>query len=220
MRKPGYQVLFAELDWKKVRAHYLERKDVHKKLLALRDAGKSEAFVNLLLGIGAGSIRGNYSATDHQLGPKIRHRSSATAIIDLADKLRTVKNPYEVPQLVKAANLPFLKVGVGSEASCMLNPEVCWVANTRTIWSHLVLKHQGNLGHANEELKLYRDDDDSSEMAYQKWAGIHRELGGAMKTLNDIGKESALAQKVTAGKVMFLWCDAVASAFYAHYHAD
>lgn len=58
----------------------------------------------------------------------------------------------------------------------MLNPQICWIANARTIWTHLVFKHEGNLKRANEELELYRDDDETSDMAYKKLVTIHREI--------------------------------------------
>lgn len=102
----------------------------------------------------------------------------------------------------------------------MLNPSVCWVANVRTIWSHLVIKHGGDLDRANEELGLYRDHDEDSEMAYQKWAAIHRELGASMSVLNGIGTTCAVEQDVAPGKIAFIWADAVANALYAQQHKD
>jgi len=46
----------------------------------------------------------------------------------------------------------------------MVNPPVCWVANTRTIWTHLVIKHADSIAKADEELKLYREADVTSEI--------------------------------------------------------
>src|ERR1700690_3281483 len=80
------------------------------------------------------------------------------------------------PALIKAASVQFLQIGVGSEMSCMLNSKVCWVANTRTIWAHLLVKHNDNYAKADEELTLYRDNDATSEMAYKIWVGIHKML--------------------------------------------
>ncbi len=34
-----------------------------------------------------------------------------------------------------------------------MNPGVCWVANTRTIWANLVVKHADNIAETNEELE-------------------------------------------------------------------
>ena len=72
----------------------------------------------------------------------------------------------DVPTLIKQARLQYLRIGVGSEISCMVNPSVCWVANTRTIWTHLVIKHGYDVAKAEAELAAYRDDDATSEMAY------------------------------------------------------
>jgi hypothetical protein len=68
-------------------------------------------------------------------------------------------------ELIKRARLKYLQIGVGSEISCMVNG-VCRVANTRTIWTHLVIKHGYDVAKADEELELYREADVTSEMAY------------------------------------------------------
>lgn len=107
-----------------------------------------------------------------------------------------------------------MKIGVGSEASCMVNPNVCWVANTRTIWAHLVIKHADNFTRANEELKLYRSADVSSEMAYQMWTAIHRELAVSMMRLAEEGERFAHAARVVPGEIKYLWADAIANALY------
>ena len=78
-------------------------------------------------------------------------------VFDLASELLSLAKARDMPRIVKRAALRFLGIGVGSEASCMLNPEVCWVANTRTVWAHLLVKHNDDVSKADEELRLYRE---------------------------------------------------------------
>lgn len=154
------------ITWPKVRSHYDERVQIHGELSALRAKGTARRFVNLLLGVS--NAAGNYSAEEHALGPKIltENVNAERRVGDLAEKFIALKTAREVPRLIRGAQLRYLQIGVGSEASCMLNPEVCWIANTRTIWTHLVIKHADDFDKANEELKLYRNADVTSEMAY------------------------------------------------------
>lgn len=123
-----------------------------------------------------------------------------------------------VPPLIRQAAINYLKIGVGSEASCMLNPRVCWVANTRTIWTHLVIKHADNFNKADEELKLYRDHNDSSEMAYRIWVAIHRELAVSMMRIASEGERLATKASVKPGKTKYIWADAISNALYSSYY--
>jgi uncharacterized protein (DUF924 family) len=100
----------------------------------------------------------------------------------------------------------------------MVNPNVCWVANTRTIWTHLVIKHADNFATADEELNLYRSQDDTSEMAYRVWAEIHRELAASMTRIAEEGERLARAASVLPGSIKYLWADAIANALYASYY--
>lgn len=99
-----------------------------------------------------------------------------------------------------------------------MNPDICWVANTRSIWTHLVIKHADNFAKADEELKLYRDNEKSSEMAYQIWAQIHSLLETSMTRVSKEGAGLANAEGVEPGALRFLWADAIASALYAEHH--
>jgi hypothetical protein len=210
--------VLSELCWADVRAHYDRRVDVHQKLLRLHDAGPSEEFSRLLLGVSNAS--GNYSAAEHHLGPKILaenpdvHRRLHT----LASELRKLTSARSVPSVIRAAGLSYLAIGVGSEASCLMNPRVCWVANTRSIWTHLVQKHQDCVGKADEELKLYRESDAASEMAYRMWAAIHGQLERSLTRVAERGAASALLEDVEPGEITFLWSDAISSALYAAHH--
>lgn len=100
----------------------------------------------------------------------------------------------------------------------MVNPEVCWVANTRTIWTDLLIKHGGRHALADEELSLYRDDDPASKMAYALWTDIHRHLDRTMRNLTEMGAAPCRAAVVEPGVLTYLWGDAIANALYAQRH--
>lgn len=207
-----------ELDWHDVRDHYDNRVEIHTELLRLYQLNDVVPFVNLLLGIS--DPAGNYSADDHKLGPRIISNNSnvRNRIIALAGEFISLSSASAVPKIIQNAALSYLKIGVGSEASCMLNPKVCWVANTRTIWTHLVVKHADNFAKADEELKLYRGQDDTSEMAYRIWTAIHAELTTSMVRIAEEGWRLAKAAGVVPGPIRYLWADAIANALYAgHY---
>jgi hypothetical protein len=201
------------LDWRAVRAHYNQRVDIHRKLLGLYEDDKVTPFARLLLGISNNA--GNYSAAEHGLGPQIlamNGESAARRVFDLAGHFISLKTARDVPQIIKDARIHFLQIGVGSEASCMMNPSVCWVVNTRTIWTHLVIKHADNVGTAKEALKLYRGSDATSEMAYQIWAAMHRELATSMTRIAEEGERLSKKASVEPGVIRYLWADAIATA--------
>ncbi|AKT37938.1 hypothetical protein [Chondromyces crocatus] len=208
----------SSLSWEDTRERYDERIDVHEELLRLHDQGPSDDFSQLLVGLS--NPAGNYSAAEHHLGPKILGSNSNVnrRLHDLAGKFRTLTQPRTVPQLIRAAGLSYLAIGVGSEASCLMNPRICWVANTRSIWTHLVIKHADNFAEADEELRLYRDNDTSSEMAYRIWAHIHGLLDTSMTRVSKEGVRLAQEERVEPGQLAFLWADAIASALYAEHH--
>lgn len=123
---------------------------------------------------------------------------------DLASHFRSLKTPYEVPKLIRQAGLEYLQIGVGSEASCMLNPRVCWVANARTIWTQLVIKHADDFEKADMELRLYRDADTTSEMSYAIWTDLHSELATSMTRIAEEGARLARKAGVAAGSLTYL----------------
>ncbi len=207
-----------ELYWGEVRNHYDEREEIHRQLLELHRNNNISEFVRLLLGVS--NRAGNYSADDHKLGPQIlnQNRNAERQVGDLAAKFMALDTARAVPELIKKTGIHYLKIGVGSEASCMVNPSVCWVANTRTIWTHVVIKHGDNFAKADEELKLYRTQDGTSEMAYQIWAAIHRELAASMTRIAEEGERLARAASVLPGSIKYLWADAIANALYASYY--
>jgi hypothetical protein len=192
----------------------------HRDLLAFHESNLVDKFADRSLGIA--DPTGNYSAAEHGLGPKIlgTNLNAERRVFDLATKFLTLNNARSVPELIRAAQLKYLQISVGSEISCVVNPEVCWVANTRTIWTHLVIKHADNVGKADEELKLYREADVTSEMAYLYWCAIHAELGVALTRVSEIGRGLARKAGVEPGDVSYLWADAIASYLYGAFHGE
>jgi hypothetical protein len=100
----------------------------------------------------------------------------------------------------------------------MLNPRVCWVANARTIWTQLVIKHADNFEEADMELRLYRDEDSTSEMAYAAWTDLHSELATSMTRIAKEGDLLAREAGIAAGSLTYLWADCIANALYAGYY--
>lgn len=206
------------LNWVEVRDQYDRREQVRHDLASLRQQSKFAAFTELLLGIS--DPAGNYSAAEHGLGPQILavNANAQARVCQLADRFLAVKNGHEVPGIIRSAALKYLQIGVGSEASCMLNPTSCWVANTRTICTHLVIKHADNFDKATEELKLYREADVTSEMTYAMWTAIHGELAATMTRVAEEGGKIAKLAKVKRGAVRFLWADAIKNQLYSEYY--
>jgi hypothetical protein len=206
------------VNWTDVRQHYDVRVQVHKDLQKLRQQNAVDKFTELALGISDND--GNYSAAEHGLGPKVLafNAQAGQRVFDLAGQFISLTDASKVPELIKRAQLKYLQIGVGSEISCMVNPEICWVANTRTIWTHLVIKHGYDVSKADEELKLYREADVTSEMAYEAWAEIHAKLDVALTHVAKLGRERAKSAKVTPGSIIYIWADAIASHLYSSYH--
>ncbi len=93
----------------------------------------------------------------------------------------------------------------------MLNPGVGWVANTRTIWTRLVIRHADDFATAQAELTLYRHADVTSEMACIMWAQIHQELAAGMTRIAEAGERRARRAKVEPGAIKYLSADAMAN---------
>lgn len=88
------------------------------------------------------------------------------------------------------------------------------LGNVRTIWVHLLLKHEWNRRLANEELELYRDNDRNSEMNYRIWRDIYLSLKPSLLKICEMGNKEAIRQSVEPGELKFLWADAIASSLY------
>ena len=210
--------ILQELDWAEINAHYRSRVKETKNLRDLYEAKKVSGFAELALGMTTPS--GNYSAAEHGLGPKIfeSNPNPKGRIYTLAGKFILLKNASTVPKLIREENLKYLRIGVGSELSCMMNPTICWVCNKRTIWLYLV-QTQG-LGKANEALQLFNEHDDDSPMAYESWQdAYHPELGPELKRVAEEGAKVAASRGVVPGDVPYLWADAIASNAFDFYHS-
>lgn len=174
------------------------------------------------MAVGFSDPDANYSASEghRPLGPDIlnSNMNAERQIFELAGRFIPLTDARQVPELIRAAQIKYLFIGVGSEISCMMNPQICWVANRRTIWTHLVVKHADNVGKADAELELYRDSDETSEMAYSKWAAIHAELRVALTRVAEAGDILSRNAKIPSGNIIFLWADAIASHLYGMYH--
>src|SRR5688572_27311253 len=169
------------LDWNLVRAHYDRRVTVHQALVDRLDHREEpDGLCALLLGIS--DPAGNYSAAERGLGPTVlasNGPAAAAAVAALAAQLRAVTKASEVPRLIRAARLRHLTIEVGSEASCLLNPTVCWVANARTIWAHLLISHGDDVERAHQELAPYVATE-PSETEVARWFEIHRLLEASL----------------------------------------
>lgn len=211
------KVLLSSLKMRDIRKNYFDRKKVGKEMKRLLAYGTAVQFVELALGISNAS--GNYSAAEHDLGPKILSQRSPAAIKNLALSLVQSNTATAMLDAIYQANIPWLKVGVGSEMAMLLKPQEFWVANTRTVWAHLLLKHKFVLARANEELQLYRSGDQNSEMAYKIWKEIYLELGSSVVGLTAQGNIEAAAQNVKPGNRQNLWFDSIATSLYEE-HGD
>jgi hypothetical protein len=204
-----------DVDMRSVKEHYARRKAVSEKLSQQLAVRSESEYVKLAVGVS--DSLANYSANEHQLGPRILESNSIGAVFDLAQKLADPKlKVTHLPKTIYDANLPYLKIGVGSEIACLLQPKRFWVGNVRTIWSHLVIKHKGDWEKANEELALYRVGDVSSEMNYLIWRDIYLSMESSLDVIGRIAEIWAQEQNVKPGKLKYIWIDALCSALYEH----
>ncbi len=204
-----------QLDFEEIRVLYDIRAQKHTELRKFFDKKDIENYVSNALGIS--DENGNYSASEHDLGPKILEHYSKNGVYKLAEKLDACQKETHIPDTIYNAKILYLKISVGSEMAMMLRPNDFWVGNVRTIWCHLLIKHSWNLDLANEELELYRYDDLSSEMHYRIWKDIYLALKPSLQELSDLGNEEAIVQGVTPGNLTFLWADVIASYLFESY---
>jgi hypothetical protein len=202
------------IDYSAAAALYASRYEIHRRLIQFFQGNQVHEYVQLALGIVENG--GNYSAAEHGLGPKILQHSPPETVLELAKKLFMCQRPKEVPAIIYNENLPYLKISVGSEMAALLKPQVFWVTNVRTVWAHLVMKHN-DLGLANEELRYYRTTDMPSEMEYQLWSDIHPHIGASMHQIVEGASMHANRQGIKAGDLMYLWADAIADTAYNKY---
>ncbi|MCP1271699.1 hypothetical protein [Acetobacter cerevisiae] len=205
------QAIMNKLNWEEISYHYYQRYGLHKDLVSLFKLEDIANFSELLVAIN--NEHANYSASDHSLGPQILKENihSRKRLYNISEKFIQLQSPHTVPKLIREAGLKYFQIGVGSEASCMLNPSVCWVTNTKTVWAHLLFKYAGNVSLANEALKLYRNSDENSDMAYNKWRAIHQEMGESSNELIECSKKNS---NMDIENMNYLWADAISNALY------
>ena len=204
--------LLAQIDFLEARDLYHRRELAHHDLRQLFAAEDFDGFAHLALGIS--NVAGNYSAAEHRLGPRILHEATAADVFDLATAIEECRDTHHLPKLIYDHDVPYLKISVGSEIAMMLKPEVHWVGNVRTIWSHLLLKHLGNRSRANQELALYRDGERDSEMDYAIWRDVYLAIEPSMLQLARLAAEAARDRGIEPGTLRYMWPDSVASTLF------
>ena len=183
MKREVVRKYIAELDFSHVIDQYNIRASMSERLKRLLLEGKVDAYAQLALGID--DIHGNYSARDHHLGPKILAARPAKSVHSLGLQLIETDLDKAVQLAIHGANIPYLKISVGTEMAMLLKPNDHWVANTRSIWAYLLLKH-GSMSLAREELALYRTGAQESEMAYRLWSDIHSRMAPSTVVLAEL----------------------------------
>ena len=209
-------MLFA-INMDQVFTHYQQRLAAHRELVAYFNTRNIECYVDLALGITR--PEGNYSASEHRLGPQVLANNSKESVFNLASSLVVLHDANHVPNTIYKANMPYLRISLGSEIAMMLNPDKYWVGNVRTIYAHLLLKHNGNQSRADEELRLYREPDRRrpSAMEYQIWRDLYLSLDSSLKKIAEMGVEEAKKQGALSGKHVYMWADAISSNLYSNH---
>lgn len=199
------------LDGSHIATHYDNRCRVSYELRELLRSGRRRDYLELALGVS--DIAGNYSASDHHLGEPILAYNSEEALFRLAQSLADESlTTQQMLRLIYEANLSHLKIGVGSEMACMLQPHKFWVGNVRTIWCHLLVRHNCDQDSVNVELQAYRDHDNNSEMAYRLWREIYPRMRNDLHTLASwVNEQSAVTP---AEQPDYLWVDAICSELF------
>lgn len=205
-----------KLDWDDVESCYEDRWQAHICLLDELKGGPTLGFAQLALGMRDPAA--NYSADEHSLGPKILASNGPKAtkrVWDLAVALRDCVDPRLVPKVIQAAGLAYCRVGVGSELSCLMQPDTLWVCNVRTLWTQIIMR-PSTIQKAEEELQLYREQDSSSEIYWPTWGRLHRGLGRSMMDLID----ASIRFTSIPEKGQFLWADAICNVAYVTLRAN
>jgi hypothetical protein len=197
--------------WKKVLDHYECRMLIHQQLLKLHASNEITLFAELLVGVS--NKEASYGASGRlRFGQKIlgKNPDAAQKLFRVAEEFMDLKNGHglDVPGIIDNAHLKYFRIGIGSEASCMLNPDVCWITNTRTVWAGLVYEH--GLGQANEALQANKalGDAKGHRKLLEYWPSIINE-GNALSTKAGV---------TPPGKGKYIWADAIANALYMHHH--
>jgi hypothetical protein len=169
--------------------HYQKRLAAHQELQRFFQSRKIDQDSDLALGISR--PEGNYSASEHNLGHHVLENNTKESVFNLASQLISLHNASRIPDIIYIANMPYLRISLGSEMAMMLNPDQFWVGNVRTIYTHLLLKHSGNQAIADEELRLYKEPEGRrpSEMEYRIWRVLYLSLEVSLKRVALMGNE-------------------------------
>ncbi len=201
------------IDLSLVRKDYDRRKNVSDELNDLLHNSKAKEYSELASGYT--DSYGNFSAYQHGLSENILSNNKPQAILNFAKAIsQDGVSTFDLPALIWEAGMPYVKISVGSEMACLLKPDRFWIGNVRTIWSHLVIKHDGDWERANEEYSLYKFDDINSEMNYRIWREIYTSMGPSLDIIHDISLHWAKEQNVEPGEYKYLWTDVVCSFLY------
>ena len=87
------------LDWQAVSAHYQQRAAIHQRLVSLYQQGRAAQLANLLLGIS--DRAGNYSASEHGLGPQ-----ALTANPNAVQRLYSLSGSFITLRSAREEDLP------------------------------------------------------------------------------------------------------------------
>lgn len=212
--------LLETMDWDEVVAHHHERVALSGRLHKLFSSEDVRRFSRLAVAASDDDYMANYSAYEHGLGSRILNASNDAhnRVFALAKRFMGTSDGLDIPAIIYQARIKYLAISVGSELSMMLKPSLFWVANTRSIWAHLLVKHGFSVRKANAELDLYRDDDDTSEMAYRKWKVIHSAMRPDLLSLMGMAATAAKAHAIDTESEKFLWIDSIANGLYSREH--
>lgn len=199
-----------DMDMGEIRDHYLMRERIHRRLRQLFEVGSVREFVRLALGMT--DRAGNYSASEHGMGPRILAATGAEQdVFDLATAIEDNQVVNRLPTIIYERAIVNLKISVGSEIAMMLRPDTHWIANKRTIWTHLLVRQGMEETTANEALRLYYTRNDDSEMDYAIWRDLYLAVGPDLLTLGRRAENVARLQGIEPGRLQYLWPDAVAT---------
>ena len=204
-------MILQAIEMQAVRSHYDRREALRRRLLTLLERNDAEGYAQLAVGIS--DEAGNYSAAEHRLGSRIIAENGNNAVLALGNALNTCPR-RQLKKTIDDARLRYVRIGVGSEMAMMLRPRDFWVANVRTLWAMLLLRHGDDIETANAELRLYRNADPDSEMNYSLWAELHPNLEEPMKRLSNLGRQESERMGMEPGSLTYLWADAIANELF------
>jgi hypothetical protein len=201
-----------------IKATFAERESIRNQLLKYFQESNIKGFVRLVLGID--DPNANYSASEHGLGNRILSEVSPDTVYGFTQDLIECDTPHSLLANIYNANIPYLKISVGTEMAMMMRPELFWVANTRSVWAHLLVKHEYDYSKADQELALYRDQENTSEMGYMIWRDIYPTMNTNLRELGRKANEQSESEGYGAIGDAYLFCDTVANWLYNNLGAE